>query len=325
MIVSFLIVITALTGAPDDSSDWALVNTLAVEHERNAALAVDCAFAFKESRKQIFFNQGVKTNAEVEAVVEVARSGEDLLVKRTEKANVLRSDNSAYTLRLDMVKNAEYIACFTGPETHIELFYHDRPGPPSDPGRGPRAIPQALGVGPHKCGFGDGHSPLSGILEAAREASSEVSCKPVQEGERLYALEITRPSGVFSRIVVDASKGALIVSAVKMYNGQKQSELEVVPAKYEDCWFPKTWKRTTYDKTGKEDIVSSAELTSFSKDTSSIEFTYEGILPSEDMLFAVYDESGQIVQMYSVDGVLVTEELAGIMRRDKKAILQSGG
>lgn len=234
MVTTLLLIALALAGAPDDTPDWALANTLLAEHERNAALSADCAFSFKEYRSQIFYNQGVKTNAEVQAMVEVGRSGENLLVKRDETTNVTRKNGVLYTMKFDLVKNSEYIAYLTYPESQLELFYHDRPGPSSDPNRGPEAIPKALGVGPHKCGFGDGHSPLAGILWAAREASSELSCTPVQEGSSLYALEINRPSGVFSQIMIDASKGALIVSAVKIFEGRKLSELEVVPAQYGD-------------------------------------------------------------------------------------------
>ncbi|MBX3180466.1 MAG: hypothetical protein KF886_24210 [Candidatus Hydrogenedentes bacterium] len=316
MLSALLVAAAALTAA-GDSPDWAFANTLLAEHERNAALSADCAFTFKEFRSQIFFKGKVKTEADIEAVVEVARRGEDLLVKRNETTNVKREDGSLDTLRLDLVKNGDYIAHSTSPGTHIELFYHDRPGPAFDPNRGANAIPRALGVGPHKCGFGDGHSPLAGILWAAREAASELTCKPVREGEPLYALEITRPSGVFSRIIVDASKGALIVSAVKLQDDRKLSELEVVPGRFQDLWFPKSWKRTKYDKAGNVLVYSSSELTDFSNSASSIDFTYASILPSEETPVIVFDNAGEMVHMYSVDGVLVDRALAGVARQSR--------
>ena len=321
---ALLLLLTALINGASDSPDWALANTLLAEHERNAALVADCTFAFKEFRKQKFFASGVETDAEVEALVEVARSGENLLVRRNETTNVKRRDGSLYTMNFDLVKNADYTSYFTYPGTQLELFYHNRPGPSFDPHRAANAIPRALGVGPHKCGFGDGHSILAGILQAAQEASSELTCKPVQEGQPLYALEITRPTGVVSRIILDLSKGALIVSAVKIDNGHKHSVLEVVPARYGEGWFPKSWKRILYDKDGMEKVVSSADLANFSQDTSEIRFTFETILPSEDMPVVVYDEAGSLTQMYSVDGVLVDRELVGIVRGEKK-VPQTGG
>ncbi|MBX3176412.1 MAG: hypothetical protein KF886_03550 [Candidatus Hydrogenedentes bacterium] len=322
--MNLLLIATAAVLSADVSTDWELARILVAEHEHNARKASSYAATYKEIRWVTFRIDGIQRETEVEAHVEEVRAGLNLFVKRDETSKVLKggpNDRSGYTQRTDLIRNNEYIAHFTYPYVSMELFCNDY----HDIHAGPAVVKRVVGRGPSTCGFGDGRTPFSDIIAGGSENYKSFHCGPVNEGENVYQIEIEEETGLRQRILVDLSRGGLIVSSSAQH-GDIIFEMEVVPNEFDGIWFPGSWKQTFYDvKADKPTRIFTSTLTSleFNK-WEAKEFTYEKILPSEDTLILLFTGTESRKYMYSVDGVLMDSTNAHLLWRDKAA-LQPGG
>jgi len=173
--------------------------------------------------------------------------------------------------------------------------------------------------GPRRHGFGNGNDSLAQILRSAQTRKDlRLRVDRVAGPDRLYSLRAFYKKSLIFEMVLDGEHGFL-ATETRRYgpDGFLNEEIALVPAEImPGMWFPKEWRRMTYDveaKPTERRVIQTTfnEITSIevNPDLDDALFTWQTMPLGPAVQMFRHDVAGEFQIMDIVDGELVPEEL----------------